>query len=105
MNFVLARKLEEKLKVPVVNFFGIADQDFTDDRWVKSFQLPAVQRSGGILSIDVKLPEKLMLNRVAKPSLDLLRTWKAEIERWLNDALRSVDMVFQSYPQIQPCPV
>jgi hypothetical protein len=90
LNFVLAQKLENILKVPVVNFFGIADQDFADDRWVRSCQLPAVQRSGGIFSLDVKLPDKLMLNRVAKPSPDVLRVWKAEIEKWLNDAVWSV---------------
>jgi len=93
--FVLAKKLEEVLKVPVVNFFGIADQDFTDDRWVRSCQLPAVQRTGGILSIDVKLPEKLMLNKVAKPSHELLLKWKTEIEKWLNHAIRSVDRLCQ----------
>ena len=91
LNFVLAKELEEVLGVPVVSFFGIADQDFTDDRWVRSCQLPAVHRSGGILSIDVRLPEKLMLNRVAKPSSDLLKNWRDEIEVWLNDAVRSVD--------------
>jgi hypothetical protein len=90
LNFVLAQKLENILKVPVVNFFGIADQDFTDDRWVRSCQLPAVQRSGGIFSLDVKLPDKLMLNKVAKPSPDVLDKWKAEIEKWLNDAVWSV---------------
>jgi hypothetical protein len=90
LNFVLARELEQVLGVPVVSFFGIADQDFTDDRWVRSCQLPAVQRSGGILSIDVKLPEKLMLDRVAKPSSDLLKSWRDEIEGWLSDAVRSV---------------
>jgi hypothetical protein len=91
LNFVLAKRLEELLKVPVVSFFGIADQDFTDDRWVRSCQLPAVQRSGGILSIDVRLPEKLMLNRVAKPSSDVLNGWRGEIEKWLDDAVRSVE--------------
>jgi len=50
-----------------------------------------VKRSGGILSIDVKLPEKLMLNKVAKPSPDSLKTWRSKIEDWLNDAVRSVD--------------
>jgi hypothetical protein len=90
LNFVLAQKLENILKVPVVNLFGIADQDFTDDRWVRSCQLPAVQRSGGIFSLDVKLPDKVMLNMVAKPSPDVLRVWKAEIEKWLNDAVWSV---------------
>jgi hypothetical protein len=91
LAFVLAKKLEKTLGVPVVNFFGIADQDFTDDRWVKSCQLPAIQRRGGILSIDVKLPEKLRLNSVAKPSPELLLRWKSEIEEWLNGTIRSID--------------
>jgi len=91
LNFVLAKKLENLLEVPVVNFFGIADQDFTDDRWVRSCELPAVQRSGGILPISVKLPEKLILNRVGKPSRDLLRTWRTDVEKWLNDAIGSVE--------------
>jgi hypothetical protein len=90
LNFVLAKKLEELLKVPVVSFFGIADQDFTDDRWVRSCQLPAVKRSGGILSIDVKLPERLMLNSVARPSVDALERWRSEIEGWLDAAVKSV---------------
>jgi hypothetical protein len=104
--FVLAKRLEEMLKVPVVTFFGIADQDFTDDRWVRSCQLPAVQRSGGILSIDVKLPEKLMLNRVAKPSPDILRKWRSEIEKWLNDAVRSVERLCKAsgFPDICSTP-
>lgn len=91
LNFTLAKKLERLLKVPVVNFFGIADQDFADDRWVRSCQLPSVQRSAGILSIEVKLPEKLMLNRVDGPSLDLLEKWKAEVEKWLVETIRSVN--------------
>ena len=90
LNFVLAKRLEKLLGVPVVSFFGIADQDFTDDRWVRSCQLPAVQRSGGILSLDMKLPERLMLNRVRKPSRNVLQKWNAEIERWLDDAISSV---------------
>jgi len=89
--FVLARELEKLLKVPVINFFGIADQDFTDDRWVRTCQLPAVRRSGGILSLIVKLPERLMLNKVNKPSFDLLEKWRSEIEGWLDNAIESVN--------------
>lgn len=92
LNFVLARKLENLLEIPVVNFFGIADQDFTDDRWARSFQLPAIQRSEGILSIHAKLPETLMLNRAARPSPDTLEKWKAEIKKWVVDATKSVEM-------------
>jgi hypothetical protein len=93
LNFVLAKRLEDLLEVPVINFFGIADQDFTDDRWVRSCQLPAVQRSGGILSINVKTPEKLMLNKVAKPSTEVLQSWKIEIEKWLAESIRSVNLL------------
>jgi len=89
--FVLAKQLEKRLKVPVVNFFGVADQDFTDDRWVKSSLLPAVLRRDGLLSIRVKLPEKLLLNRVSKPYRGLLGAWKGQIEGWLDDAVGSVE--------------
>jgi len=90
LNFVLAQTLEELLRVPVVSFFGIADQDFTDDRWVRSCQLPAAWRSGGIYSIDVKLPEKMMLNKVPRPSWDIIEKWKIDIVKWLDETLSSV---------------
>jgi hypothetical protein len=105
LNFVLAKKLESILKIPVVNFFGIADQDFTDDRWVRSCELPAVQRTGGLLSIEVKLPEKLMLNRVPKPSRDLLLGWKSEIEKWLNETVRSIERLCKELNLPEACPV
>ncbi|PVX26603.1 MAG: hypothetical protein CW691_00955, partial [Candidatus Bathyarchaeum sp.] len=89
--FVLANELEKRLHVPVVNFFGVADQDFTDDRWVKSSLLPAVLRRDGLLSIHVKLPENLLLNKVPKPPMSLLNDWKKQIERWLDDAVGSVE--------------
>ena len=91
LNFVLAKRLEKLLGVPVVNFFGVADQDFTDDRWVKSSLLPAVKRKGGVLTIEIKLPKMLMLNRVPKPSIDFLNNWKGMIKGWLDDAINSVD--------------
>jgi len=97
LNFVLAKKLEKRLGVRVINFFGIADQDFTDDTWVKSSQLPAVTRREGILTLDIRLPEKLTLNRVPKPPLDFLKHWKAEIEGWLNSAVGSVDRLSKRF--------
>lgn len=89
--FALAKELEKRLNVPVVNFFGVADQDFTDDRWVKTSLLPAILRRKGLLSIHVKLPEKLLLNSVPKPSQSLLGDWKRQIESWLDDAVGSVE--------------
>ena len=102
--FVLAKELEKRLKVPVVNFFGVADQDFTDDRWVRSSLLPAVLRRDGVLSVHIKLPERLLLNRVPKPSLGFLDHWKVQIERWLDDAVNSVDRLCKmcDLPMLNP---
>ena len=90
LNHVLAEKLSEKLNVPVVSFFGIADQDFTDDRWVKSAILPAVERRKGELELRFRMPEKLMLNKVAKPSRQVLDVWRSKIENWFNSKLSSI---------------
>lgn len=104
LGFVLARKLEEILGFPVVNFFGIADQDFTDDKWVRSCQLPAVRRSDGTFTLNVKLPEKLMLNRVAKPLPEAFDDWRNEIEKWLGEATRSVKRLCKDLGFAEMCP-
>jgi hypothetical protein len=90
LAFVLAKKLEQKLGVPVVSVFGLADQDFGADRWVKSTVLPDVERRDGVLELRLSLPEKLMLNRVKKPSEEILESWKKEITSWLNREILSI---------------
>jgi hypothetical protein len=96
LTSVLAKELEKRLDVPVVNFFGIADQDFTDDRWVKSSMLPAVLRRDGVLSIHISLPEKILLNAVPNPSRAMLNEWKRLIEGWLDDTVGSVERLSES---------
>jgi hypothetical protein len=85
---VLAERLSKELKMPVVSFFGLADQDFTDDRWVKSALLPDVERRDGVLEIRVNLPEKMILNRVAKPTRKTLDSWRDSIKDWIERNLR-----------------
>lgn len=97
LSFVLARKLEEILGVPVVNLFGIADQDFTDDRWVKSAHLPDVERKGGVLELHFSLPEKLILKNVARPSRQTLSKWQNEIENWFTSKLSSIERSCKSF--------
>lgn len=96
LTSVLSKELEKRLNIPVVNFFGVADQDFTDDRWVKSSLLPAVLRRDGVLSIRIKLPEKMLLNKIPNPSRTLLGEWKKLIEGWLDDAVGSVERLSKS---------
>jgi hypothetical protein len=88
--FVLAKRLEAKLKVPVVSFYGIADHDFSDDRWVRSFQLPASARKDGVLEIKMDLPNKMMLYKVPKPSFGTIQRMQAEIQKWFDDSIISV---------------
>lgn len=90
LSFVLARKLEESLRIPAISIFGVADQDFTDDRWVKSATLPDVERRNGVLELRLDLPEKLILRNVDKPSEQVLMAWKNGIDDWLKRGVLSV---------------
>ncbi|MBN1245162.1 bacillithiol biosynthesis BshC [Candidatus Bathyarchaeota archaeon] len=97
LNHVLAQKLSERLMIPVVSFFGIADQDFTDDRWVRSALLPDVDRKNGLLELRFDMPEKLMINKVAKPSRNLLDNWRNEIEKWMDRNFSSISRECKSF--------
>jgi hypothetical protein len=83
VNQALADKLTSKLGIPVVCFFGLADQDFTDDRWVRSALLPDVERRDGTLELRVDLPEKMILNKVKKPSRKVIDDWHSAVTDWI----------------------
>jgi len=89
--FTLGRELERSLGTKVVTFFGIADQDFTDDRWVKSSILTAITRRFGTLTLSIDLPEKTMLNNIPKPSINKINKWKDEIEIWLQNTIHTIN--------------
>lgn len=77
-------------------FFGIADQDFTDDRWVRSALLPDVERRDGLVELRFDMPEKLMLNKVAKPSGEILDDWRNDVKNWMDRKLSSIGRAFRS---------
>ena len=91
LNHVLAEKLSKLLNVPVVCLFGIADHDFSDDRWVKSALLPDVERRGGLLELRINLPDKMVLNRIEKPPRHVLSGWKSKIRDWIERKLASIE--------------
>ncbi len=78
----LANDLERKIDIPVVCFFGFADQDFTDDRWVKVATLPDVERREGFFELRANLPKRILLTHSKKPSRQLIETWKKQIQNW-----------------------
>jgi len=97
LNCVLGKVLEERLNLPVVSFFGITDQDFTDDRWVRSALLPDVERRDGLFALRVSLPMRLLLNTVPKPSGEVLDDWRSDIEEWLSSKLASLERLSRTF--------
>jgi hypothetical protein len=81
---VLQQELQRMLSVPIITFFGIADQDFTDDRWVKTAQLPSVQQRNGVINLLLQLSPKQMVKEVPPPSTEMLNRWKRQIQQWIN---------------------
>lgn len=81
---VVQQELQRSLPVPIITFFGIADQDFTDDRWVKTAQLPSVQQRNGVTNLVLQLPPKQMVKEVPPPSTEVLNKWKQQIQQWIN---------------------
>lgn len=96
LMFALAKRIEKRLGVKVVNFFGIADQDFTDDRWVKSSLLPAISRRDGLMTLQIRLPKEIMICKVPKPSMDTIKKWKDEIKAWLYNAINSAGRFYKN---------
>jgi hypothetical protein len=94
--YVLAQKLSQALSLPAVSLFAVADQDFTDDRWVRSTQIPDVQRRGGTLQLRFSLPEKTRLSEVPKPSKIELDNWRGEIENWIYKKLKAIEQSLES---------
>jgi hypothetical protein len=90
LNHVLGERLSERLGVPVVSFFGLADQDFTDDRWVRSALLPDGERKNAILELRIPVPEHIMLNKAAKPSKMILDRWTQDIQDWIHRKIKSI---------------
>ena len=90
LNHVLAGRLSKRLDVPVVSFFGLADQDFTDDRWVKSAILPDIERRNATLELHIPLPERIMLNQAPKPPRAILDKWERDIQDWIHRKTKSI---------------
>lgn len=91
----LKEQLETRLNLPVVSFFGLADQDFANDRWFQSSLLPAIVRKGGTLTLRAKLPTEKIVCKLPPPSKEEMEQWRKDIEKWMLDAIRSIGRPFK----------
>ncbi len=89
----VAESLRNSVNCPVTELFCFADQDFADERWFKSAQLPSVKSKGGVLDLNLNVSKdykhKTMFS-VPKPGEDEIEKIKTEIRRWAIDSKNSV---------------
>lgn len=89
----VAENLRNSVNCPIAELFCFADQDFADERWFKSAQLPGVKHKGGILELNLNVSKdyknKTMFS-VPPPGEAEIEKIKAEIRRWAIDSKNSV---------------
>ena len=72
----------------VVCFYGFADHDFINNKWVRSAEMPAPLKRDGLLRFTVNLDKKdlfLPTNMIGKPSGEKLSSWRSQIEGWISE--------------------
>ncbi len=72
----------------VICFYAFADHDFINNKWVKSAEMCAPLRKGGLLRFNVDFSEEEMFlpsNRIKKPSKEKLDSWKGQINSWMRE--------------------
>ena len=89
----VAESLRNSVNHPVTELFCFADQDFADERWFRSAQLPSVKSKGGVLELNLDVSKeyknKTMFS-VPRPGEDEIEKIKAEIQHWAIDSKNSV---------------
>ncbi|MGI0091042.1 MAG: hypothetical protein ACREBS_04990, partial [Nitrososphaerales archaeon] len=72
----------------VVCFFGFADHDFVNNKWVRSAEIPSPLRKDGVLRYNVRLDRKQLFqpsNSILKPSRETLDLWKNATRSWIEE--------------------
>ena len=85
LGHVIADKIRERAEFPVVELFGIVDQDFANPKWFRNTYLPDINAKDGILVLSAPVSRKSMdaMYTIEKPSIELVNKWKSGLETWL----------------------
>jgi len=89
----VAEGLRNRVNCPVTELFCFADQDFADERWFRSAQLPSVKSKGGVLDLNLEVSKEYKnktMFAVPRPAEDEIEKIKAEMQRWAFDSKNSV---------------
>ncbi len=71
----------------IICFYGFADHDFVNNKWVRSAEMPAPLNREGLLRFNVKLTDNELFmptNKVNKPSIEKLESWQSQTKEWMS---------------------
>lgn len=85
LGHVIAEKIRAQADFPVVELFGIVDQDFANPKWFRNTYLPDINAKDGLLVLSAPVSRKSIdaMYAIEKPSTELVNKWKSALETWL----------------------
>ena len=95
------KQIQKKAKgMNVICFYGFADHDFVNNKWVRSAEMAAPLKRDGLLrfSIDVDRKDITMpSNSIPKPSAKKLEQWHSQIKDWVSENCALAGKYAKSY--------
>lgn len=97
LGHMIAEKIREQADFPVVELFGIVDQDFASPKWFRSTYLPDINARDGILALKTPVSKKSIdaMYTIKKPSDELINKWKNSLETWLINNVRILNRLYR----------
>lgn len=90
LGHMIAERIRAQVDFPVVELFGIVDQDFANPKWFRSTYLPDINAKEGNLVLSAPVSRKSIdaMYAIEKPSQEQVNKWKSAIETWLTNNAR-----------------
>lgn len=89
------KKLERMCDAPVVEFYGVADQDMASSwPWLKKTQLPSIFHKDGVFELSYDVPKDYDVkihSAVPKPDKDEISRWCAGVREWMTVSLDCIE--------------
>lgn len=87
LGHLVAETLRQQTDIPVVEIFGIVDQDFASPKWFRNTYLPDINAKDGFLVLKAPVSKKSIdaMYSVPKVPLNDLNKWKSSLETWLTN--------------------
>lgn len=83
------KQIEKKAKgMNVICFYGFADHDFVNNKWVRSAEMSAPLKRNGLLRFNIDIDKNditMPSNTIPKPSSKKLEHWRSQVMDWISE--------------------